>query len=61
MSAAVCEVCRRLGRREPGDCSRTDGPAVFMVPADGTFMDPVGVALMQAHLAEHRANGDLDR
>lgn len=61
MSVAVCATCRRLGRREPEDYSRTDGPVVFMVPADGTFMDPAGAALMQAHLAEHRQNGDLDR
>ena len=58
MSVAVCEVCRRLGRREPGDYSRT-GPAVFMVPSDGTFLDPGGAALMRAHLAEHRKNGEL--
>lgn len=58
---AVCNVCRRLGRREPDDTSRTDGPAVFTLPADGRTLDPIGAELMKGHLAEHRQNGELDR
>jgi len=58
-TVAVCEICRRLGRREPGDLSRTDGAPVFMVPVNSEHQfDKHGAAIMRQHLDEHDAKGE---